>query len=236
MQTYRAARTRRRSGRMPDFAPEESLVSAMSPGSAGGRVIGLDEAGRGPWAGPVVAAAVWLDARRCAPDLLAMIDDSKALSAAARNRAYPALRDAEAAGAAAIGLGEADVAEIDSLNILHASLLAMGRAAADLARRAGFAPAAALVDGPRVPDLPYHAQALVGGDHLSLSIAAASIVAKVVRDGRMEVLAQRHPGYGWERNRGYGTAAHRAALDRLGVSAEHRRSFRPIREALDLTL
>jgi ribonuclease HII len=221
---------------MPDFAPEERLLTAMPPGTVNGRVIGLDEAGRGPWAGPVVAAAVWLDARHCPPGLLAMIDDSKALSAAARGRAYGALRDAEAAGAAAIGLGEADVAEIDSLNILRASLLAMGRAAADLARGTGFAPAAALVDGPHVPELPCPAQALVGGDRLSLSIAAASIVAKVVRDGRMEALARHHPGYGWERNRGYGTAAHRAALDRLGVTPEHRRSFRPIREALDLTL
>ena len=112
----------------------------------------------------------------------------------------------------------------------------MTRAAQDLRNSASFAPAAALVDGNHLPDLLCPAQALVGGDQLSLSVAAASIVAKVVRDRRMDELARLHPGYGWESNRGYGTAAHRAALRRLGVTPEHRRSFRPIRQALDLTL
>lgn len=221
---------------MPNFAAEERVLRRVADRTAGRWVIGLDEAGRGPWAGPVTAAAVWLDRRRCPKALLLRIDDSKALGAARRAGAYRALREAESAGRAAIGLGEADVGEIDSLNILRASLLAMHRAAADLARRAGLMPAAALVDGPHVPDLPYWAEALIGGDRLSLSVAAASIVAKVVRDGRMEELARRHPGYGWERNRGYGTAAHREALARLGVTPEHRRSFRPIRQVLDLTL
>ncbi|HEY5598751.1 MAG TPA: ribonuclease HII [Kiloniellales bacterium] len=221
---------------MPDFAAEERLLNRLAGGAASGRIIGLDEAGRGPWAGPVTAAAVWLDPRRCPKALLLRIDDSKTFGAARRARVYRALREAEAAGRVAIGLGEADVGEIDSLNILRASLLAMRRAADDLARRARIVPAAAVVDGPHVPDLPYRAEALVGGDRLSLSVAAASIVAKVVRDGRMDELARRHPGYGWEHNRGYGTAAHRAALARLGVTPEHRRSFRPIRQVLELTL
>jgi len=217
---------------MPDFAPESRLAESTAPGP----IVGLDEAGRGPWAGPVTAAAVWLDSRRCPASLLAEIDDSKALRAPARDRVYHALRAAVAAGHAAIGIGHADVAEIDTLNILRASLLAMTRAAQDLRTCAGLVPAAALVDGIHIPDLPCPAPARVGGDRLSLSGAAASIVAKGVRDRHMEELARLHPGYDWERNRGYGTAAHRAALRRLGVTSEHRRSFRPIRQALELTL
>jgi ribonuclease HII len=217
---------------MPDFAHETRLMAGAGPC----HVIGLDEAGRGPWAGPVTAAAVWLDPRRCPAALLDEIDDSKALNPAARARVFAALHHAATAGGAAIGVGVADVAEIDALNILRASLLAMQRAAADLRRRAGFAPSAALVDGNQVPALPCPAEAVVAGDRLSLSIAAASIVAKVVRDRRMDKLAENYPGYGWEHNRGYGTQVHRAALGRLGVTPEHRRSFRPIRHALGLTI
>jgi len=196
---------------------------------------GVDEVGVGPLAGPVVAAAVWLDPRRCPAALLAEIDDSKALNPAARARVFAGLHDAAAAGAATIGLGAAIVAEIDTLNILRASLLAMRRAVENLQDQAGFAPTAALIDGNHVPDLPCPAEALIGGDRRSLSIAAASVVAKVTRDELMDDLARAYPGYGWEHNRGYGTQMHKAALGRLGVTPEHRRSFRPIREALAIT-
>ncbi len=201
-------------------------------------MIGLDEAGRGPWAGPVVAAAAWLDPQRCPAGMLRGLDDSKRLSPARRAELFEMLEHSVARGAAALGLGQAGVAEIDDVNILQASLRAMARAAADLtaslAARGGRAPDAALVDGNRLPELPCPAEAVVGGDGLSLSIAAASILAKVTRDRHMAALALDHPGYGWERNRGYGTAEHRAALARLGVTPQHRRSFRPVREALNL--
>lgn len=198
-------------------------------------VIGLDEAGRGPWAGPVVAAAAWLDPERCPAALVDGLDDCKRLSPARRAELLAILEDSAARGLAALGLGEAGVAEIDEANILQASLRAMARAAENLAKGSGRAPAAALVDGDKLPDLPCPAEAVVGGDGLSLSIAAASVLAKVTRDRRMAELARVHPGYGWEHNQGYGTAEHRAALTRLGVTPEHRRSFRPVREALSLT-
>ena len=218
---------------MPDFALETGLRARLRAGHGGGGqvlVIGLDEAGRGPWAGPVVAAAAWLDPQRCPAELRRGLDDSKRLSPARRAELLEMLEDSATCGAAALGLGAAGVAEIDEVNILQASLHAMARAAADLAANSGRAPEAALVDGNRLPDLPCPAEAVVGGDGLSLSIAAASILAKVTRDRRMAALALDHPGYGWERNQGYGTAEHRAALARLGVTPEHRRSFRPVRE------
>ena len=191
---------------MPDFSLEEA---------AGGVVAGIDEAGRGPWAGPVVAAAVILE-RGAIP---AGVDDSKVLSRKRRETLYDVLL-----GAARVGVGSAGVDEIDSLNILAASLLAMQRAVADL----GAVPDLALVDGNRAPRLPCPVRCVVKGDALSLSIAAASIVAKVTRDRLMADLAVSWPGYGWERNAGYGTREHRAALERLGVTPEHRRSFAPI--------
>lgn len=184
---------------------------------AGGPVCGIDEAGRGPWAGPVVAAAVILDPAA----IPAGLDDSKKLGAVARAR----LR-AEIVASARVGVGIAGREEIDALNILRATLLAMTRAVAAL----GAPPAAALVDGNVLPALPCPARALVGGDGLSLSVAAASIVAKATRDAHMRELAGECPGYGWERNMGYGTAEHRAGLVRLGVSRHHRLSFRPVRE------
>jgi ribonuclease HII len=211
---------------MPDLSLETRL------GAEHGRVVvGIDEAGRGPWAGPVVAAAAWLDRAALEPSLLAGLDDSKRLAPAARERLYRRLV-AAAPGGARIGLGEASVAEIDRLNILQATLLAMARAVAGL----GLAPDAALVDGNRAPDLPCPVETVVKGDARSLSVAAASIVAKVTRDRHMADLALKHPGYGWERNQGYGTAEHRAALTRLGVTPEHRRSFRPVRETLNINL
>ncbi len=210
---------------MPDFSLETRL------GAEHGRVVvGIDEAGRGPWAGPVVAAAAWLDRGALDPWLLERLDDSKRLSRAAREQLFRRLV-AAAPSAARIGLGEASVAEIDALNILQASLLAMARAVAGL----GLVPDAALVDGNRAPDLPCPVETVVKGDARSLSVAAASIAAKVTRDRHMAALAIKHPGYGWERNQGYGTAEHRAALSRLGVTPEHRRSFRPVRETLDIT-
>jgi ribonuclease HII len=183
------------------------------------RVCGLDEAGRGPLAGPVVAAAVVLDADRRPEGL----DDSKKLDAARREALFTAL-----SGCAEIGIGIASVEEIDRLNILRATMLAMTRAAAALPHPPGFA----LIDGNRLPDLPCPARAIVGGDGRAVSIAAASIAAKVTRDRLMAELAALHPGYGWERNQGYGTPEHLDALRRLGATPHHRRSFAPVRNIL----
>ncbi len=183
----------------------------------GGRVAGVDEAGRGPWAGPVVAAAVVLDPDRHPPGL----DDSKKLTAERR----AALR-AELEGCAEIGIGVVSVAEIDSLNIYWATMLAMERAVAALPRPCNHV----LVDGNRLPRWSHPATAIVGGDALSLSIAAASIIAKTVRDAIMAELCAAHPGYGWRRNKGYGTAEHADALRRLGPSVHHRQSFAPVRD------
>lgn len=181
-----------------------------------GPVAGVDEAGRGPWAGPVVAAAVILDPATAPPGL----NDSKKLSARKREALFAALSPV-----AEIGVGVATVAEIDRLNILRAADLAMARALGALPRAAGFA----LIDGNRIPpDLPCPARAIVRGDGRSLSIAAASIAAKVTRDRIMADLALRYPQYGWERNAGYGVPAHRLALEAHGVTPHHRRSFRPI--------
>jgi ribonuclease HII len=197
----------------PDFTFE---TAAPDP------VCGVDEAGRGPWAGPVVAGAVVLDPGRIPRGL----DDSKRLSPARRAELFDALLDC-----ARIGVGEASVAEIDRINILQASLLAMRRAMANLRPNARLA--LALIDGPQVPsDLDCPAQTVIGGDARCLSIAAASIVAKVTRDRIMQRLAERHPGYGWETNMGYGVPSHAAGLARLGVTPHHRRSFAPIRKML----
>ena len=196
------------------------LTAEVAFGENGATICGVDEAGRGPWAGPVVAAAVVLDRGRIPPGL----DDSKKLTPRRRAALFDAVRVS-----AAVGIGIAGVDEIDALNILRANDLAMLRAIGALRP----APEAALIDGNRVPPgLPCRARALVGGDGRSLSIAAASIIAKVTRDRIMAELAGAHPGYGWERNNGYGTAEHRAALIRLGVTPHHRRSFRPIHNML----
>jgi ribonuclease HII len=184
--------------------------------AAGGRVAGVDEAGRGPLAGPVVAAAVVLPADLPA-ELAAMLDDSKKLTAAQRMAAFLALR----ASAAEIGVGAASVTEILRLNILHASMLAMRRAVV----RLGAVPDLALVDGNYPPKLACAVRCVVGGDALCLSISAASIVAKVIRDRAMVRLAVRFPGYGWQANAGYATAVHREALVRLGPTRHHRESF-----------
>ena len=196
---------------------------------AGGRVAGVDEVGRGPLAGPVLAAAVVFPTgvpRR----LAALIDDSKKLTPDERRFAFDAIR---ASGRAEIAIGAASVAEIARLNILHAALLAMRRAVA----RLPSAPDLALVDGNQPPALGCPVRCVVGGDGLSLSIAAASIVAKVVRDRGMARLAVRFPGYGWEENAGYSTPAHRAALRALGATVHHRPDFGAVRQlALALIL
>jgi ribonuclease HII len=193
---------------MPNFALEKA---------AGGRVAGVDEVGRGPLAGPVVAAAVVFPAG--VPRKLAgLLDDSKKLTAAQRLIAFEALR---MSGKAEIAVAAASVAEIDRLNILRAALLAMCRAVA----RLPAPPDLALVDGNFPPALGCPVRCVVGGDARCLSIAAASIVAKVVRDRAMTRLAARWPGYGWESNAGYATEFHRTALLRLGPTRHHRPAF-----------
>jgi len=177
--------------------------------------VGVDEAGRGPLAGPVVAAAVILDRRRVPRG----IDDSKKLSAEARESLYQRITRV-----AAWGVGVVDVEEIDRLNIYHATMLAMSRAVDAL----GVEPGMVLVDGNALPKWRHPARAIVSGDALCRSIAAASIVAKVTRDRMMIAHDATYPGYGWCQNKGYGTAEHREALGRLGVTPLHRRSFRPV--------
>ena len=192
---------------MPDFTLERSIA---------GPVAGVDEVGRGPLAGPVHAAAVILDPARLPPGL----DDSKKMSETRREKAF----DAIMASAIAVGIGVASVEEIDRINILAATMLAMRRAVERLTIR----PVHALVDGNKVPALPCPAEAIVKGDSKVLSIAAASIIAKVTRDRFMSDLDAACPGYGWARNKGYGTADHMEALARLGPSVHHRTSFAPI--------
>ncbi len=179
---------------------------------AAGLIAGVDEVGRGPLAGPVVVAAVILR------EPLAGLADSKLLSIAARQRLSLLIRQQ-----AMVAVAAASVAEIERLNILGATMLAMQRAVARLPVR----PGQVLVDGNRAPEFGIPARCVIGGDATVPEISAASIVAKVLRDRLMVRLAQRHPGYGWERNAGYGTAAHLAALDRLGLSRHHRLGFAP---------
>ncbi|HEY3910046.1 MAG TPA: ribonuclease HII [Stellaceae bacterium] len=193
-----------------------------------GIVCGIDEAGRGPLAGPVVAAAVILDQRRFPRMLRDELDDSKLLTADAREACFRALQRCVARGAARVGVGAASAREIDRINILRAALTAMARAAEALEIR----PDLALVDGNIAPPLGCAVQTVVKGDALSFSIAAASVVAKVTRDRIMRTLAQRYRGYGWETNVGYATREHGAAIDELGPTPHHRRSFAPVRLAL----
>ena len=182
-------------------------------------VVGVDEAGRGPLAGPVVAAAVILPAARVPRG----IDDSKKLCATARADLSKRLYKV-----ALVGVGMASVEEIDTINIFHATMLAMARAVEAL----GIAPGMVLVDGNARPKWAHACVTVVGGDALCLSIAAASIVAKHHRDGIMIAMDADHPGYGWARNKGYGSRDHRDALVRLGPTPHHRRSFRPVAQAL----
>ena len=183
-------------------------------------IAGVDEVGRGPLAGPVTAAAVRLLPGRVPPGL----NDSKALTARRRDALFDAIMEM-----AEVCIAHATVAEIDALNILRASHLAMERALRGLPSPPDYA----LIDGNLLPrDLPCAGQAIIKGDALSLSIAAASIVAKVTRDRILVDLAQQHPGYGWERNAGYPTKEHQLALLNLGVTPHHRRSFKPVHNIL----
>jgi len=201
----------------PTFQIEADLIEkSMGP------VCGIDEAGRGPWSGPVVAAAVVL-----APENIpAGINDSKKLSHNRREELFDIIYQS-----AHVGVGIVDVDDIDRLNILQATFLAMRTAVSELK----IAPAVALIDGTGKPGLMCEMQTLIKGDQRSLSIAAASIIAKVTRDRIMADLALEFPHYSWERNKGYGTAAHRAGLESFGVTIHHRKSFKPIQRLLDRT-
>jgi ribonuclease HII len=202
---------------MPDLDHETRALSRFGGNAA---IAGVDEVGRGPWAGPVTACAVILDPMNI-PDGL---NDSKKLSQKRR-----VALAAEIRATAQVSIAHASVAEIDRLNILQASMLAMRRALSGLPRAAQFA----LIDGNRIPaDLPCPAEAIIKGDGKSASIAAASIVAKVTRDDLMVALAQQYPGYGWDKNAGYGTKLHQEGLRNLGVTTHHRRSFKPIHNIL----
>ncbi len=212
---------------MPTYRFETELMREHDTA----RVCGIDEVGRGPWAGPVFAVAVVLDIAKIPRRLQRQLDDSKALKREAREDIDARLRDLFGHAVWA-GFGQASVGEIDSINILQASLLAMRRAYDRLGDALPVAPGAALVDGNKLPDLPCPARAVIGGDALCLSIAAASIIAKVARDRMMVELCDAHPGYGWRTNAGYGTAEHQAGLAKLGVTPHHRRSFAPIARLL----
>jgi ribonuclease HII len=200
---------------MPHYIYESRLLKTLE-----GPICGVDEAGRGPLAGPVVAAAVILQKGRIPKGL----NDSKQLDEQTREALFPQIMEM----AVAVGVGEASVAEIDLVNIRQATHLAMARAVRALAVPAAFA----LVDGNDAPALPCKCDTLVDGDARSLSIAAASIVAKVTRDRMMIRLHDAHPGYAWRSNKGYGTPEHHAGLMRHGVTEHHRRSFAPIRNLL----
>ncbi|MDE1985358.1 MAG: ribonuclease HII [Alphaproteobacteria bacterium] len=200
---------------MPDYTFESRALAHIA-----GHIAGVDEAGRGPLAGPVVAAAVIFERERIPKGL----DDSKKLSAATRERLYASIME----DAVAVGIGEASVDEIDLLNIRQATHLAMARAV----RALEPAPRFALVDGNDAPALPCPCETIVGGDGRSVSIAAASIIAKVTRDRLMAALHAEHPVYGWASNKGYGTADHLSALKRHGATPHHRRSFAPIHNIL----
>ena len=188
-------------------------------------VCGVDEAGRGPLVGAVVAGAVVLDPNNPIEGL----KDSKKLTAARREYLYEQIMEK----AKAWGVGEASPAEIDAINILQATMLAMRRAIEDLTTRLGVWPDKALIDGNRCPELPIAAEAIVKGDAKEPAISAASIVAKVTRDRQMMYLHERHPEYGFAQHMGYPTEAHFAALKQYGACDQHRRSFSPVRKVLE---
>ena len=205
---------------MPDFNFENQYT---------GVVCGIDEAGRGPWVGNVVAGAVIIKDQNLNPELLRDLNDSKKLSKSKREYLYRLLRQAETQGKVLIGIGEASPREIDEHNILQATFLAMQRATQNL----GCSIDMALIDGNRVPqNFSCPTQAIIKGDARSYSISAASIVAKVYRDQEMEVLAQKYPFYGFEHNAGYGTKDHIEGIKKHGLISEHRKSYKPIKAFL----
>ncbi len=199
---------------MPDFALEQEFQR-----KGFSQIAGIDEAGRGPWAGSVVAAAVILNPGNLPDSLVQGLDDSKKLSAPKREALFDTIFES-----ADVGVGQASVEEIDHINILQATFLAMSRAFDALSNTPDFA----LIDGNKVPPLGCRAEAIVKGDGRSFSIAAASIIAKVTRDRLMTELSKIHPGYMWEKNMGYGTKTHKEGLERLGVTEHHRKSYKPI--------
>lgn len=206
----------RNSRLLPTFELESAELALSA-----GPIAGIDEAGRGPLAGPVVAAAVILDPA----NIPAGIVDSKALDEGQREVVYARIMETST-----VAVGIADVARIDAYNILNATMWAMTEALAKL----DTAPRLALIDGNRAPKLPCATRTIVGGDAKCLSIAAASIVAKVTRDRIMRDAADDYPQYGFDRHKGYGTPQHRKALELYGVTPLHRRSFRPVQYALGL--
>ena len=192
-----------------------------------GIIAGVDEAGRGPWVGPVVAGCVVFINRNVEDFLLSNLNDSKKISKKKREQLYEALYREKEKGNVLIGVGLAQAKEIDEINILNASFLAMKRAIID----ANVMPDMVLVDGNREPkDFGYKTKAVVKGDAKSYSISGASIIAKVYRDRLMEDMAKKYPGYGFEKNAGYGTKAHIEGLKQLGITPEHRKSYAPIKE------
>jgi ribonuclease HII len=188
-------------------------------------ICGVDEAGRGPLVGAVVAGAVVLDPS----NPISGLKDSKKLTPARRDFLYEQIMEK----AKAWGVGQASPAEIDDINILQATMLAMRRAVEDLASRLGAWPDKALIDGNRCPELPIPSEAIIKGDAKEPAISAASIIAKVTRDRQMKILDALHPQYGFAQHMGYPTEAHFAALKEFGVCDEHRRSFSPVRKVLD---
>ncbi len=205
---------------MPDFEFENSVE---------GLVAGVDEAGRGPWVGPVVAGCVVFLAKEINPFLLENLNDSKKISKKKREKLYEVLLEEKEKGNLLAEVGVASAKEIDEKNILNATFEAMKRAIFNT----GIKPDLVLIDGNRVPkDFCYNAKAVVKGDAKSYSISAGSIMAKVYRDKLMEEMALVYPNYGFEKNAGYGTKEHIEALKKYGITPEHRKSYAPIKEFL----
>ena len=199
---------------MPDFSIEKQYA---------GPVCGIDEVGRGPLAGPVVAACVMFHDINIKHDILSEIKDSKKISLKKREQIAEVIPTI-----ATVGIGIAEVEEIDRINILNATYLAMTRAFDTMCDKIDVVPSACLIDGRGAPDLPCQTQSVIKGDNISLSIAAAAIMAKVYRDRLMLRLANDFPQYSWDTNAGYGTAAHILALNEHGITPHHRKSFKPI--------
>ncbi len=191
----------------------------------GNMVCGIDEAGRGPWAGPVVAGSVVFLSQEIDENILNMLDDSKKISAKKRQLAFNALYKLKDEGKVLIGVGEASAEEIDELNILNATFVAMNRAVKDMGRKPNFA----IVDGNQKPkDMCCDCKPIIKGDSKSFSISAASIVAKVYRDKKMSEYALKYPQYGFEKHAGYGVKKHIEALSQYGITPIHRKSYKPI--------
>lgn len=205
---------------MPDWSEENNF---------NGFIAGIDEAGRGPWVGPVVAGAVVFFTRNINPVLLNSLNDSKKLSAKKREELFGLIMQESKLGNLSYGIGEASAQEIDDINILQATFNAMRRAVDNLS----VMPNVALIDGNQTPK-PFKCtvKTVVKGDATSLSIAAASIVAKVYRDNLLKDLAIKYPQYGFEKNAGYGTKVHIDALQKYGITPEHRKSYKPIAEII----